>query len=108
MLTLRILEEFLREEGFEINAIDDFDGDPTDFVRQHTPWQAVGINLTHSTSGAVEIVRDPPGLYVWTLDGQGPADVIARIPLAHPLCFEKVLEALREWNELISSKRLAR
>lgn len=97
MITLPILEEFLREEGFVINAIDDL---------SRTSWQAVGIDLDYDTSGAVEIIKDPPGLYVWALDNNGPSRILAKVLLAHPQCFEQVLEALRKWNEHISGEGL--
>lgn len=86
-----MLEAFLREEGFEIQAIDDFDGDPLGPPhRRHTPWHAVGVR-----EGAVELIPKEAMLHVWTVDGNGPANCIARIPLADPACFEKVVAALR-------------
>ena len=95
VFTLQMLAEFLREEGFEIQAIDDFDGDPLGPPhRRHTPWHAVGVRLTDNLSAAVELISREAMLHVWTMY-DGPATVMARIPLADPECFEKVVATLR-------------
>ncbi len=90
-----MLAEVLREEGFQIKAIDDFDISPS-VVISHTPWQAVGVERPDGTGAAVEIVKNEAILRVWVVtDDESAANIIARIPLADPECFEKVGAALR-------------
>lgn len=92
VFNLDILKAFLEEEGFVGVLVDDYQN-----------WQAIGVNFPHG-GGAVEIIEDR--LRVWAVnDADLESAILLDINLAEPDCFERVVAALRTWNEHLSSSR---
>ncbi len=97
MFTLEMLVEFLRDEGFTLEAVDDYDGNPNGPIhRRYSPWAAVGINLDNNRSAAVQWLHDEATLRVWhNIESVEKVVLIAAIPLAQPDCFEQVVANLK-------------